>query len=587
MTSLIDASSSSSSPCSAQLNQTNTLDSDAELDGGRCRSSWPVTCAFTDASASQCHQLATLAMPILPAPLHLATTLIEYWFRCVCPMRSTFDSDINYNRQLASSTWSISEAVFHTMQLMSAACLVDSMPQLKETLPSMRDQAAAAIYRGLSQIRTSELSAVTADLVFAVFALGTSLHWITPVPLEDSWLHLACELLFTWKSTLSAADSLLYAYFSQALTYWEMLLTMVGRGPLPDKIKKMVLHSQRRLNQTLQLPHGVSNAVVSEPQSHHSGHSTLGTRPNSWCGVSMEVIDVFGQVLALCRSACVDPKKQDSTTVATASNVLCAMSLAHEFQKELLAMDFRILVLLEEAQGYPVQTQDEKTPIAHLIQTAEAYRQAALLQLHLTFSDLPITTQGKRDEGFQMDLRPDDSINGTRSTSQSHSVHLLALTLQLVSTLEQIPVGSGSGSIHPILYLSAAAGLKNNTCSNSGYVAPTATEPEAVSSPPTMEHSTSTTDHLSSGVTDSADHYASNLGHAADIDFLQSALDVSRARLFVWKRLRTLQQMLPHRASENTLRLVQAVWQKYDQSAHNKVHWIDVMEETGLETISS
>lgn len=35
---------------------------------------------------------------------HLSTSLIEYWFCRVCPMWSVFDSDVNYNRQIAQDS---------------------------------------------------------------------------------------------------------------------------------------------------------------------------------------------------------------------------------------------------------------------------------------------------------------------------------------------------------------------------------------------------------------------------------------------------------------------------------------------------
>lgn len=69
------------------------------------------------------------------------------------------------------------------------------------------------------------------------------------------------------------------------------------------------------------------------------------------------------------------------------------MALAHELQSELLQMDLDGLISREEASGFPVQTRDANTPVSHLSQSAEAYRLAALLQLHLTFNDLSEASQ--------------------------------------------------------------------------------------------------------------------------------------------------------------------------------------------------
>ena len=103
----------------------------------------------------------------------LPTTLIGYWFSHVCPMWSTFDSEVNYNRLVALGTWTTSKPVFYALQVMSAACLVDSMPQLNSILPALKSHATAAIKQAMSVLLASPVN-VTIDLVFAVFAMGTS-----------------------------------------------------------------------------------------------------------------------------------------------------------------------------------------------------------------------------------------------------------------------------------------------------------------------------------------------------------------------------------------------------------------------------
>ena len=71
---------------------------------------------------------------ILPNPVDISTTLIEYWFTHVCQMWSTFDSDVNYNRQVATVNCTTSEVVFYALQSMSAACLLEITPSFKDSL---------------------------------------------------------------------------------------------------------------------------------------------------------------------------------------------------------------------------------------------------------------------------------------------------------------------------------------------------------------------------------------------------------------------------------------------------------------------
>ncbi|CAH0017123.1 unnamed protein product [Clonostachys rhizophaga] len=283
----------------------------------------------------------------------------------------------------------------------------------------------------------------------------------------------------------------------------------------------------------------------------------FGTRPNSWCGVSKEVIDVFGQVLALCRSACDTSRPRSTLTVLATSNVLCDMALAHEFQRELLGMDFDALILQEEDHGFPVQTRDDSTPISHLLLTAEAYRQASLLQLHLSFSDLE--TKQNRKSSASTPFKIDASQ--FKGDEQARAEFLLRMTLELVEILIQIPAESGSKSIHPMLYVSAAAGLR--------YYAWTETQDISSASVPAKE----------TGVITRA-----TLSEDPGLFLPAHSMEISAARKFVWARLSGLQQAFPERTSDSTLRLVKAIWKEYDDSSsgHPCAHWLDVMAETGL-----
>lgn len=419
---------------------------------------------------------------------HMPTALVEHWFRYICPTRSTFDSETNYNRRLACNTWSTSEAVFYTLQAMSAAY---SMPHLSKDL---RAQAVAAVDQEMARIRSVQTTMVTVDLVFAVFKLGTSLSG-TPDTGEHSWSDLAHELLTVWRMQISGADVLLHAYFCQALTYWEMVLAAIGGGSIPRRVDRKRGKYEDSARREMQLLDNDLGSPYPEPLPYNPGLNLLGTRPNSWCGISNEVIDLFGQVLALC-----------STKVGgnrnTAADALCDISLAHEFQAELLAMDFDTLVLMDEVNGYFIETRDDKTPISHLLQTAEAYRQAALLQLHLAFDHL--------------------SANTT-----SRAKFLLRLVLGLLQTIEQIPLDSGSRTIHSMLYLSAAAGLRH------------------------LEPSVST-----------------------GVCSLQ--VDISRARRLVSTRL----ELLSNHASGGTLQFVKSVWRQY-QADRSWIYWRDVLEQLG------
>lgn len=523
-------------------------------------------------------QQAIISVPgisIVQAPVHLSTTLIEYWFRHICPVRSTFDSEVNNNRSLPRDSWATSEAVFYTMQVMSAACLVDTMPQLNETLPSLREQATLAVTQGISQVRNLRVARVTADLVFAVLAMGTSSHWVLPGNLDYPWLESARELLSLWSVGISAADALLHAYFRQALAYWEMLLTVVGRGSNSSNIEKRRRRYCGRLRRAMFLEAGDLGSTTDEHQPFSSGLKPLGTLPNSWCGISNEVIEVFGQVLALCRSACEYNQDKNLLTLDTTSKALCDIAVAHELEQELLSMDFDTTVLLEEVQGYHVDTQDDNTPISHLLQTAEAYRKAGLLQLYLTFEDLVVNTSDGPDVSTTTHAVPREAM-----AKETRARSLLNMALQLVATLEKIPTESGAKFIHPMLYLSAAVGLRFHRWPGGSHGPGI---PEDVSSVP-LEPSVSQADWALFNSTQPTSFLPENSDSLATF-IPQSIVKVAKARRLVWSRLSMIRQASPYKAGDSLLRLVKTIWSEYDkaQSDTSPISWLKILSQTRLD----
>lgn len=518
-----------------------------------------------DTFNSQHDLLTATSLSIIHAPAHMSTTLIEYWFQHICPVRSTFDSDVNNNRSLARNSWATSEPVFYAMQVMSAVCLSDSMPHLSQSLASLRKQATISINQGISRVRNSRLHQVTADLVFAVLAMGTSSHWVGAVNLDLHWLESCRELLSVWSDKISTTDSLLHAYFRQALVYWEMLLTVVGHGSNPCNVERRRRKYQSRLRRAMLLEAdpleftGDGDSVIS------SSLKPLGTLPNSWCGISNEVVETFGQVLALCQSACEYNQEQTNLTLDTTSRALCDLAVAHELENELLSMDFDTIVLLEEVQGYLVDTRDDNTPVSHLLQTAEAYRKAGLLQLYLTFDDLVVNTTG----GSTGTNNPTDK--------ESRAKCLVDLALQLTATLEKIPTASGSKFIHPMLYLSAAVGLKFNK--QSDFYGPGIAEGvrNDASDLFLSKSDWSLLDPTQPCLSDSAENLTSFIP--------QSILKVAKARRLVWSRLSMIRQALPYKASDSLLRLVKTVWSEYDKASSDTStkHWFKILSQTGID----
>jgi hypothetical protein len=509
-------------------------------------------------------------------------------------MWSSFDSKDNYNRKVAVDTWTTSEPVFYALQAMSAACLAESMPQVQSILPSLITQATATIKKKMSTLRNSPnipALSINIDLVFAIFAMGTSLHWTDSSQFGDEMLQDAREALGILVANLSAIDAMVHAYFHQALTYWEMMYSIVERGPPNnDKVNRKRLKYQTRLRQAMQLDDHTQ--YVEQPQLPDRSEVLETIRPHSWCGVSSEVIDIFGQVLALCRFARIRHRGGKAWTAAATADALSDIGVAHDLQKELLAMDFNDILDEDELRGLSLQTGDETTPISHLVHIAEAYREASLIQLYLTFDDLEIKRFAK---GV-------DSMNSTSTRlpygeDAPRAQNLVAMALGLVTILEQVPAHSGSRCIHPPLLILAAAGLRMNVNScyqkvstdfgqqsfqnidslgalqsvtpiDNVYQQPWDLTPTDMSMPPQGIH-TPLSDMT-----------------ARDLNITRATLEVAKARQFIKGRLHALQTNLPPRPIQVALDLVNAIWAEYDGSSPaSDAHWLDVMNQTGLQTI--
>ncbi|KAK5765713.1 hypothetical protein LTS12_004219 [Elasticomyces elasticus] len=379
---------------------------------------------------------------VRPSLLDTPTALIDYWFSHVCQMWSTFDSEVNYKRQIATIYCTSSEVVFTTLQTMSAAALASTVPQLQNLFPLLESRAGRAIAQRVSAIQTLPdpmAGDLTTDLVFALLALGTSLHWARPSRHDHVLYRTVRSLMGRWQTSASNVEPLHFAFFEQALIHWEMLLTISNQRLDLSKIDRRRRRVQLIRPASASIDNDASCGSSTSLQPSAGPEASRGTRPNSSCGISSEVVDLFGQALTLCRIA---HARQTDGKAFCIEDAECELAIAHELQRELLELDFEKIVQIDVFLGFPLYTGDQNTPLVHHIYAAEAYSLAALLQLQIAFDDL--RGAAALDEGI---------------TSQHEQV--LLMSAQLVDLLEKIPPDSGLRCIQMVLYISAAAGLKH------------------------------------------------------------------------------------------------------------------------------
>ncbi|SCV47020.1 uncharacterized protein FFB14_09557 [Fusarium fujikuroi] len=143
---------------------------------------------------------------------------------------------------------------------------------------------------------------------------------------------------------------------------------------------------------------------------------------------------------------------------------------------------------------------------------------------------------------------------------------------------ERIPAESGSKFIHPMLYVSAAAGLKFQGYPD--FQCPKT--PEEVNNDPSDNFASQLECNLLD-LTSTACLPGSSDTMTAFIP--QSVLKVAEARRLVLSRLDTIRQALPYKASDSFLRLVKTIWSEYDgaQLSTTAKHWFRISSQIGLD----
>ncbi|KAM0717951.1 hypothetical protein Q7P37_006283 [Cladosporium fusiforme] len=546
-----------------------------------------------------------------PNPVDLPTTLIEYWFTHVCSMWCAFDSPQNWYRNLAGDTWHSSEPVYYALQAMSASVLVDSLPHIKQCLPTLTMQAAQAIQRAVdtnTSPKGDHTKPLPADLLLAVMGMGTSICWADPRQLGFWFLDKARGLLKQYgddsEMSLDAPGRQTIEYFRQALIYWEMLANVVTKDyqnilrARRSKFKKRIRRAmsmegpdaRRRIKSASTEP-GIPPRATDEPW------------PHPWTGVSGDIQQTFGLVMGLCQNRCVARTSEANLTADNLCDALCDIELAHDLEKELLAFNFND----QPVRISTGETGDPNAPLSHLVDTAEAYRLASLLHLYLAFSDLAVKFVRGSTSPSPGEEETTSWVHVPATMQRDHA--LMTLTLQLVDVLKRVPSDSGARCIQPILLISAAAGLRfdipastpntSKAPSNPIHARGTLINQSAFSSDQNISTSSNTNSNansfsLSANNNNTGSHLPdltnpldANICSPAPPQLTSLTLEVSSARRFIVNRLGALQQSLPPRPIGVALALVRAIWFNYDSADERlrNLHWMNTMVNSGLQTL--
>ncbi|KAJ5675642.1 transcriptional regulator family: Fungal Specific TF [Penicillium macrosclerotiorum] len=465
-------------------------------------------------------------------------TLIEYYFKEVAALFSSYDSQMNPFRTTVSRLWGSSLAMCRTMQSMAAATLVNDFPQFGPMGRKMRDEAVDIITR----------EAVMDDkALLALLMLGQTASWHDPTDLGISFFNLLRKQLNSITASSNSPNLGFvksignnYRFFEESLIYWEMLLSFVTDND--------------------------SMVFSDSPRSQSTGESLVLQRvPHPWTGIARDTQFTVHEVGRLVRRE----RKRIRARSFTSQDEIARAQKAIEKAREL---EERLLGLAHPSEAEIVSPGDDDTPVWHLLTMAEVYRCTGLLQLYRVFPDLlhnrlpdpgsaapfpgPSGSQ-PRDPFFPIDL---DSMAMPGSFEEPNAraapapvpvlydTWLTEFALTTLSRLQTIPLESRTRCLQPFLLVASCSELRLPRPAAAATAADDDDEP-------------------------GPDAPGISMG----------AIEVSRMRQFILGRLTSFLHVLPPKPINVCLQLVREVWRRMD-AEEAETYWIDVMMEKGWET---
>lgn len=500
-------------------------------------------------------------------------TLIEYYFKEVAALFSSYDSQMNPFRTTVSRLWGSSLAMCRTMQSMAAATLVNDFPQFGPLGLKMREEAIEIITREPIMDEKSLL---------ALLMLGQTASWHDPKDLGISFFNLLRQQLTTLGSCTPEfgvkSSSNNYRFFEEALIYWEMLLSFVADTDTLSSDSK---------------PSSTDESLV------------LQRVPHPWTGIARDTQFTVHEVGRLVRRE----RQRIRARRFTSQEEITKAQIAIEKAREL---EDRLLGLAHPTEAEIVSPGDDETPVWHLLTMAEVYRCTGLMQLYRVFPDLlrnrlssssPSSTS-VRDPFFPIDLDSMDisggGFCGTNTSTNSNTTEsgsargrgpgpshppqpspsttnpftntntdpdpdnpdsiyntwLTEFALTTLSRLQTIPLESRTRCLQPFLLVAASSELR----------LPRSPHPTPQNRPQA--------------------HTSDDLENEHEQPISMEAIEISRTRRFILGRLTSFLHVLPPKPIHVCLRLVREVWRRMDSEKRDEErgYWVDVMIEMGWET---
>ncbi|UKZ54332.1 hypothetical protein TrVGV298_008140 [Trichoderma virens] len=368
---------------------------------------------------------------IPPAISYLPARLATYYFKNVCSIFSSFDSELNPFRSYVSQIFSYSAPVFNAMLSSSAARLADEMPQLKVIALQYQSQALRCIAESLKQ--TNE---VREDTLFAIFLIGLSTAWHDGKDIGIPHFHAAQRAISSNSISARGNNQSMTNFFKSALIYWEMAISLVS-----DEVE----FSSDMDGVTVEENPNIAARVIREPGNHR-------IVPHPWTGVSSPIQAIFSRVTKVIQSL----RRTDRHSDAGSLRYQRLSQDATKLEEALWSVALPGIAEIDDSG-------DPNTPPHHHILLAEAYLFGGLYQIYRKFPGI----LRQRRECISSAVWPQlgaknnpiaDWYNSLPNAT-SNSTFLSSLGFGVLTRLQQIPITSGTRSVQAILIFVAAGSL--------------------------------------------------------------------------------------------------------------------------------
>ncbi|KAL7905173.1 fungal-specific transcription factor domain-containing protein [Trichoderma velutinum] len=368
---------------------------------------------------------------IPPAINHLPADLATYYFKNVCSVFSSFDSDLNPFRSYVSQVFSYSAPVFNAMLSGSAARLADEMPQLKVIALQYQSQALRCIAESLKQTNK-----IREDTLFAIFLIGLSTAWHDGKDIGIAHFHAAQRAISSNAISARGNNQSMVNFFKSALIYWEMAISIVS-----DEVE---------FSSDIEVAIAEESPNIATIEAGESTNSRI--TPHPWTGVSSSVQAIFSRVTNVIRSL----RLADDLSDAGLLRYKKLSQDATKLEEALWSVALPNIAEIDDSG-------DPNTPPHHHVLLAEAYLFGSLYQIYRKFPGVLRHRRERMSSTGWSPLGPKNNPiaewHNSLSNATSNSTFLSSLGFSVLDRLQQIPITSGTRSVQAILIFVAAGSL--------------------------------------------------------------------------------------------------------------------------------